>query len=385
MPEDLRGLRLDLTNQGLRLSDALRAAGFDLALGSGTPPAEGLDLILPGGLWVNVSIAPGYAGTSPFSLDEAGSGFVLKHRSKGSWPVTLPDTVRFRHARTHTGFSCGDIGAVHDRWLVVAPMAPPANGTGLDRPRRFLGLPPQRPLTKRQWSVDEVVACAEAAWRHAGVRLVHLEAGWLLAEDGGLAELRPYLTALRRALPVLTSVSVLPPADPACILDLYAAGCDAVNYHLLAWNEADAARVAPLRTRFVPHARTLAALHAAARILPRGAVSTDLLVGLEPLDHLDTAMQALTAAGVVPNLTVFRPLPGAEDDAPEGELVPSDRVLALMSTRSRLLTTHGLLETRIRGFPRVLAGMSPYRPGAAIRWYAGVRRWARIVRPDEAA
>ena len=61
-------------------------------------------------------------------------------------------------------------------------------------------------------------------------------------------------------------------------------------------------------------------------------------------------MAALAAAGVVPNLTVFRPLPGAEDDAPNGELVPTDRVVELMQERNRLLAVHGLLNSRVRGF-----------------------------------
>ncbi len=378
LDRDLAALRLDLTNQGLRLGEDLLAGGFALGLAS----AEGIDLVMPDGRWSNVSISPGYAGTSPYVLVEAGSGFAIRHRAHGSVPVCLPDTVRFRHARTHSGFSCGDIGAVHGRWLVVAPITV-QNGLALDRPRRYLGLPPHRPLTKSAWSVDEVVACAEAAWVHAGIRAVHLEAGALLKPDGGVADLLPYVTALRRALPVLVSVSVLPPEDPTRVLDLYAGGVDAVSYHLLAWDEGSAQAVAPLRTRFCPHARVWAALHAAARIFPRGAVSSDLLVGLESLDHLPPAMTALAEAGVVPNLTVFRPLPGAEDDAPNGELVPTERVVALMDQRRALLAAHGLQLSRVRGFPRVFSGYDRADPRRIDLWYASLRRWARIDRQDE--
>lgn len=382
LPELVR-LRLDLTNHGVRLGDDLITAGFALALAgttvAGEPGAEGIDLILPGGFWTNVSVAPGYARTSPYTLVQGGdgAGFLLRHRSRGDIAVSVPDTVRFRHQRTHTGWSCGDIGAIHGNWLVVAPFAAQRE-LDLDRPRRFLGLPPQRPLTKRQWPVDEVVACAEAAWRHAGARLVHLEAGHLLKDDGGLADLAPYIAALRRALPVLISVAVLPPADPTLCLDLYAAGCDAISYHLLAWDEASATRVAPLRNRFVPHARIRAALAAAARWFPAGAVSTDLLIGLEPLDHLHTALAALMAEGVVPNLAVFRPLPGAEDEAPHGDLVPTEPLLALMAERNRLVRAHGLWHNRVRGFPRTLSGIDRYAPGQLDRVYAGVRRALRV-------
>ena len=296
--------------------------------------------------------------------------------------MRLPNTVRFRHARTPSGVSCGDLGAVHGRWLVIAPFTIP-DSLALDRPRRYLGIPPTRPLTKSVWSVDEVVACAESAWVHAGIRAVHLEAGALLKPDGGAEALAPYVIALRRALPLLISVTVMAPEHPADVLNLYAGGVDAVSYHLLAWDEACAQTVAPLRTRFCPNARTWAALQQAARIFPRGAVSTDLLVGLEPLDHLPPAMAALAAAGVVPNLTVFRPLPGAEDDAPNGELVPTARVVELMQERNRLLAVHRLLNSRVRGFPRIFSGYDRSDPRRIDLWYASLRRWARIEQPDE--
>ena len=237
-------------------------------------------------------------------------------------------------------------------------------------------------MTKRRWSVDEVVAAAEAAWSVGGARLIHLEAGHLLADDGGAVELAPYLQALRRALPALISVTVLPPADPAQVLALYDLGADAISYHLLAWDPHAAAAVAPLRARFVPQDRIHAALAAAARIFPRGAVSTDLLVGLEPLADLQTALPALCARGIVPNLALFRPLPGGEGDAPQGEMVPTDPLLAAMDRRRQLLRQHGLWHSRVRGFPRTVSGVDPYRPGLTCRWYASLRRHLRVHRED---
>jgi hypothetical protein len=380
--EQVAALRLDLTNQGVRLGEDVIAAGFDLALastGNGVA-SEGVDLILPGGWSTNVCIAPGYARTSPYVLAlGAGGALELRHPRHGVVPVSVPDTARFRHERTHSGVSCGDIGAVHGRWLVMAPFGM-RDAAQLDRPRRFLGLPPVRPLQKNQWSVDEVVACAEAAWTHAGARLVHLEAGHLLRDDGGLADLSPYIVAIKRALPTLVSVSALPPSDPALALDLYAAGCDAISYHLLAFDAAAAAQVAPVRSRFVSHERLMNGLVAAARVFPRGAVSTDLLLGLEPLEHVSAALPSLTTQGIVPNLALFRPLQGGEDDVPAGTLVPSEPIVALRAERGRHLKAHGLWHSRVRGFPRTLWGFDPYVPSFIDRAYAGMRRALRVER-----
>ena len=377
---EVAALRLDLTNQGVRLGDDVIAAGFDLALAStgNSNASEGIDLILPGGWCTNVCIAPGYARTSPYVLALGqGGALELRHPRHGTVPVTAPDTSRFRHQRTHSGVSCGDIGAVHGRWLVMAPFAA-RDGVQLDRPRRFLGLPPLRPLQKGQWTVDEVVACAEAAWTYAGARLVHLEASHLLRDDGGVADLAPYISALKRALPTLVSVSALPPTEAAQTLALYAAGCDSISYHLLAFDAAAAAEVAPIRSRFVSHDRLMNGLRAAARVFPRGAVSTDLLLGLEPLEHVSAALPKLTAEGIVPNLALFRPLPGGEDDVPAGTLVPTEPILALRAERGDHLRAHGLWHSRVRGFPRTLWGFEPYLPSFVDRAYAAMRRSLRV-------
>jgi hypothetical protein len=111
-------LRLDLANHGVRIGDDLLAAGFAMALvgGGGPESAEGLDLILPDGWWANVSVAPEFARTSPWTLGFSAAkpeAIVLKHRSRGEIEVGVPDTVRFRHRHTHTGASCGDIAAIH--------------------------------------------------------------------------------------------------------------------------------------------------------------------------------------------------------------------------------------------------------------------------------
>ncbi len=381
---EVAALRLDLTNQGVRLGDDLIAAGFDLALSASEIPgtaSEGIDLVLPGNWWTNVCVAPGYARTSPYVLgfsDPNSNNFILQHPRHGSIPVTIPDTARFRHQRTHSGISCGEIGAVHGSWLVVAPFAA-RDGLGLDRPRRFLGLPSQRPLQKGQWSVDEVVACAEAAWHFAGARLVHLEASHILKDDGGLNDLVPYIQALKRALPTMVSVAALPPDDPNLVLDLYAAGCDAISYHLLAWDAEAAAQVAPVRSRFVSHERIMNGLQAAARYFPKGAVSTDLLLGLEPLGNISKALPLLTKDGIVPNLALFRPLPGADDDVPAGTLVPTEPILALRAERTDLLRAHGMWLSRVRGFPRTLWGYDPYAPTFTDRLYASMRRRLRVV------
>ena len=90
-------------------------------------------------------------------------------------------------------------------------------------------------------------------------------------------------------------------------------------------------------------------------------------------------------AGVVPNLALFRPLPGAEDDAPHGELVPTEPLLRLMAERQRRIAATPLWHSRIRGFPRTLSGFDRYHPGWSDRVYAQLRRSLRVESSGEAA
>ena len=92
--EHLAALRLDLTNQGVRLGDDVIAAGFDLALastGNGVA-SEGVDLILPGGWCTNVCIAPGYARTSAYVLALGNAGGLELRRDLPKWTPGLVRT-----------------------------------------------------------------------------------------------------------------------------------------------------------------------------------------------------------------------------------------------------------------------------------------------------
>ena len=80
---------------------------------------------------------------------------------------------------------------------------------------------------------------------------------------------------------------------------------------------------------------------------------------------------------------MFRPLPGAENDAPTGDLVGTEPLLALMDRRRARIRAAGLWHSRVRGFPRALAGIDPYAPGRIDHWYAAARRWLRVARPED--
>ena len=257
---DLADIRLSLMSDGLRCD----ASVIDLGLGQ----LEGIDLILQDGRWVNVSCGPSYADTSPWELRceqephrenirgyKAWGGLGIHHDSGRWWPVRIPNTIDYRRSSTVSGHSCGDVAAVHGDWLVCAPFAV-RDELGLEQPERFVGVPYHRPRQKGQWSVDDMVCALHAARKHTGVRWVHIEASHVLRDDAAASELAPYIRGAKTTLNTVVSVSVAPSDNPQGLLELYAAGADAVACHLLAWNPEAAERLAPQRARILPHAET---------------------------------------------------------------------------------------------------------------------------------
>ena len=55
-------------------------------------------------------------------------------------------------------------------------------------------------------------------------------------------------------------------------------------------------------------------------------------------------------------------------------------MLTLMAERARLMHERDLWGSRVRGFPRTLAGNVPYQPGLIDRLYANARRLLRVKR-----
>lgn len=98
-----------------------------------------------------------------------------------------------------------------------------------------------------------------------------------------------------------------PPADPALVDDIFAAGADRVACDIELWDEQLASRICPGKMRFAGRRRQLAMLvHVAEKFGPNKACSA-FVVGLEPAESFLAGARHLAERGVVPIASVWLP------------------------------------------------------------------------------
>ena len=104
------------------------------------------------------------------------------------------------------------------------------------------------------------------------------------------------------------AVQLHPPKTNAWIDRTYAMGVDALSYNVEIHDAEILQKYCEGRVRYIGRERYYEALRYAATIFPSGTVWSDLIVGLEPPESTIRGIDTLTAMGVLPVLSLFRPL-----------------------------------------------------------------------------
>lgn len=298
-------LKLELAAKGLRLDETVRALGGVLDV-SDDEPQHGVELVLAEGVYVNVPIGEGSGDDSPYVLSRQGDGFTLQTNGT-SWAVRMVPEPRFHQGLTTSGMPMRRVGQVYGSFIAVNPGF--ACGYSLrGAPCRFcrtgsgLGLSDGFPM-----STQDVTEVVRAAFAEGAADFVYFNLAYVGSEDAGIAFLEPYIRAVKRQFNTLVAVQVHPPKTDRWIDRTYAMGVDAVSYPIEIHDPDVLARRCAGRARFIGRDRYYDALGYAATVFPSGTVWSDLIVGLESIESTTHGIDVLTAAGVLPVLSVVRP------------------------------------------------------------------------------
>jgi hypothetical protein len=318
---DLLRLKLDLAMRGVRLDAAARQAGLARPAAQ-DPRSRRVDLLLPGDLWVTVPVDEPLANTSPHLLTEGENGrHTLANAEDGTRvPVRAVPPPRFYARQTSRGTAMWRIATVHGTHLIVHPGATcgfSVRGT----PCRFCVEGSRSAADHDAASVAEVVEVVRAAFDEGIVESVCLNSGVFDHEDGGIVFLAPYIEAVNRHVDTLVATQVHPPRTARWIDRTYAMGVDAISYNLELFDPAALNRHCVGRARYVGRERYLESLAHAARVFPRGTVWSDLVLGVESAASTRAGIEALTAMGVVPVVSIVRGEHTAADLAETGPIL----------------------------------------------------------------
>ena len=323
-------LKLDLLCRGARIdpSCSTEEDGGRPVLRARAGLGSGLELVLPGGLFVNVPVIEPFAERSPYTLRRERSlggaaRYVLDRDGEPCARVRLAPRPRWYDRTTSTGKPMRRIATLQGTYLAVYPgqvchfwVRGPLRAARENC--RFcsvgLNLGADEEPTK---AVDEVLEVVKAARRESGISYVDFNTGHY---DGSeyVTVLEPYARRVKEETGLLVGVQTPPFADPSGYARLRAMGVNRASFCFEVFDREAFSRLCPGKARVYGldgYLRAIEQALAAGRTGPAWrpwVVNGEMIAGLESPASSIAAIEWLTERGAIPTVCVFRPLKGTD-------------------------------------------------------------------------
>ena len=310
-------LEIDLFCSGVRVvpsctlaQDARKLSRIRAGLGSG------LELVLPGPrkeIWMNVPVEEDFALQSPYVLVKRSEGYaVCDGRGGAEYPVRVPEEPQWYSRRTAKGTEMCKVGVLQGTYLGIYISNsctywysdPPMNC-------RFCTTGSNVGVNEMaDKDLDDVVEVARAAREESGVSFVHFNTG----NQGGrdLDLVAPYVKAVKERVGALVGVQCMPTRDLWKYDWLRDLGADHFSFCYEFHNPEYFARLLPGKQKTLGQRVYFDALEYASKLLGKGAVSGEIIAGVEPLEDTLRAIDYITGVGAFPTVCIFRPVIGSD-------------------------------------------------------------------------
>ncbi len=320
-------LKLDLFCRGARIDESCHVVedGGRPILRARAGLGSGLELVLAGGLRVNVPVSEPFAADSPYVLRREDGGrrarYVLFEGDEPVTEVRLAPRPAWYDRTTRSGKPMRRIGTLQGTYLAVYPAGVCHFWkTGTGRPIREncrfcsvgLNLGADEDPEK---TVDEVMEVVDAAARESGITYVDFNTGHYDGSDF-LPVLEPYVRRVKEETGLLVGVQTPPFRDPAGYATLRRIGANRVSFCFELFDPDVFTEVCPGKARTYGLDGYLEAVEEAVAAGGEGprrepwVVNGELIAGLEPPLRSIEAIRWLTTRGAIPTVCVFRPLVG---------------------------------------------------------------------------
>lgn len=329
-------LEIDLFCHGLRVP---LARALDEARGVRRTRAglgSGLELVLPTGsrlkpeIWMNAPIDEPFARRSPYVLYPRRDGPVIVDERNGyRYDARIPRRPAWYDCQTSSGTTMSRIGVLQGTYLGIY-VNPVCEFWRSNLECRFCTTGSNVGAAEADGkSIRDVVETCRAAKRESGITFVHLNGGF---QGGRALELvEPFVRAIKEQVGLLVGVQLAPERVMSRYDRLIAAGADHFSFCMELMDPAWFAKVCPGKARTLGHDLFFDAMTYCARRLPRGAVSGELIAGIEPIANTIAGIERITAAGAFPTVCIFRPTVGSGmADWPPPDFDDMRRVMAAM-------------------------------------------------------
>lgn len=364
-------LKLDLFCRGVRIADACELGSSRAPVRMRSGLGSGLELRLPGGVPVNAPAVEPFAAQSPYTLHGPlpGGRFELRHEGRPLTTVGLPGRPAFLERKTRSGRRMSSIGVLQGTYLGVyyGPVCANWKTPEADACRFCaVGVNAADGDEARVKTVEDVVETAVCARDEAGVTFVHVNGGY---DDTGryLERFGPLLQALRDRTGLLLGLQIPPLPDRRSYETVRSFGVNNASLCFEQWEHDAFERTCPGKHRRTGLDGFKDAIRWCARDIGFETTNGELILGLEPPQAGQDAVDWLVAHDAVPTLCVFRPVVGT---AYAGRRPPEARTLAPVFA-------HAYRRTMERGLPVGVA------PGVRVSIVLTPEEWRWLLPPAE--
>ena len=390
MPLNACELEIDLFCRGLRLDGDLSLEGARSIARTRAGLGSGLELVLPTGswlkqrIWVNAPVEEPFAAASPYVLHGAPAGghWIEDTRDGHRYAVDVPPEPAWYARTTSRGIPMHRVGVLQGSYLgIYVNMVctfwnyQPALNCRFCTTGENVG---EHEAADK--AVEDVVETCRAAKAESGITFVHLNAGFQGSRGVQFAE--PYIRAIKEQVGLLVGAQLAPEKDFSRYDRLIDLGVDHLSFCVEFFDPEWFARICPGKQRVLGQQIFLDSIEYCARRMPRGAVSGEIIAGLEPIASTLGGIDWIAARGAFPTVCVFRPTVGADLEAwapPRYEEMRAVMARVYDACRRHWIPIGAApnIEVSIVVNPDDAALLAPRGP--AFYAYEGYRRLARVV------
>lgn len=306
-------LEIDLFCRGLRVPDDAVLEGARGVRRTRAGLGSGLELAIPTGswlkpeIWMNAPVAEPFAQASPYVLRGGGSPGhqVLDERNHQVYDVRLPPQPLWYDRPTSRGVLMSRIGVLQGTYLGIY-INPVCEFWGSSLNCRFCTTGQNvGEAESAAKTIEDVVDTCRAAKEESGVTFVHLNGGF----QGGhaLAFAEPFVRAIKEDVGLLVGVQLAPERTLSQYDRLIELGVDHFSFCIELLDPKWFAEICPGKARTLGQELFFQAMEYCAARLPRGAVSGEIIAGIEPIANTIAGIERIARIGAFPTVCIFRP------------------------------------------------------------------------------
>jgi len=314
-------MKLALYCEGLRLSEQAEA---ELTRGRAITRTRaglgsGLELVLPGNLWVNAPVVEDFCKDSPLEL-QFDRGFFISHREVGRClAVELAPKPEWYDRQCSSGKPMVKVGTLQGTYLGIYPTEVCAFWTRETKENcKFcsVGLNLGKHDSEEK-KLEEVLEVVEAARAESKITYVDFNTGHY-EDESYLDKLEPLIREVKKRTQLLIGVQTPPHSDLKRYDRLKAMGVNRVSFCFELFDQACFESTCPGKANTYGLDRYLEAMDYCASLGRKQSlkepwvVNGEIIVGLEPVESSIQAIDRITQVGAIPTVCVFRPLSGTD-------------------------------------------------------------------------